>query len=209
MKCVTLEEFMKLKIKTDKDFEKTEALCVEVFKFHPAKIMVCLDEYDGQTSFHSAEVRLLHADIEITVRHDEYRKKYHIIANMERNFKNINHYTIEEVKKDLNRPNDIGVLSSKKILEWINYYEAIYSRLYRKDKENGSEKDLFLKSLDGLPVEWSKDKKQGWIVRNGIKFSFTIGETYVSEKMEIDYSVSTSIATFKKLSDNKYKDTDS
>lgn len=208
MKWITFEEFMKLKLPTDKAFEKIEALNAEVCKHYPSKIMVRLDEYDGKQYFQYAEVRLLHSDIKITIKHDEYRKKYYVLADMRDHFKNIDHNEVERLSKDLEAPKNIGVLSAKKITEWVNYYEALYSRAYRRDQENGSEKDLFLKSLEGLPVKWSKDKKQGWIIKNGIEFSFTIGDTYISKNMQLHYSASASIEVFKLLADNKYRQKD-
>lgn len=206
MKWIELEEFLKLKIEPDRDFETLESLVIEVFKYFPAKIMVRLDEHEGKKYYQYGEVRLLHPDIHMSVKYDQYRKKYHITADMREHFQNITTDTVNSVKSDLNKPNEIGVLSAKKILEWVHYYEAIYSRIFRKDQENGSAKAAFLKSIEGLPVKWSHDKKQGSIVKNGVEFSFTIGDTYVSKKLELHYSVDASLESFKALADNKYKD---
>jgi len=205
MKWLTMEQFKKLKLPTSTDFEKIEQRAVEVNKFYPAKIMVCVDDSEG-LHFNYAEVRLEHPDIVITIRYDEYRKKYEVGANIESHFKNVTWDTVLGIKRSLHKPNQIGVLSAKKITEWVNYYEAIYSQAFRIDQQNGNEKERFLLSLKGLPVKWNADKKGGTIIKNGITFTFSIGATYVTKKMEINYNVPDTIESFKLISDNKYKE---
>lgn len=192
-------------ISTDRNFEKIEKLCTDVFKLYPAKIMVCLDNSTKETVYDYAEVQLLHDDFEIVVSHDEYRKKYVISARITENLPNIDNDTIWQIMRELQEPNQIGVLSAKKILEWVNYYEAIYSRAYRINEENAKEKEAFLLSIKDMPVKWNEDKDRGTIVKNGIEFTFTIGRKYVTKKMELHYDVPTTIKSFKLLSDNKYK----
>lgn len=204
MKYITLEEFMKLNIPANKSLEAAEDLVIQVNPYHPAKIMCRVTEEDGKLYFEHAEVKLIHKDIDIRIGYETYIKKYSISADMRKHFKNIDLHTIARIQHDLKKPNEIGVLTKKKIEDWVQYYESLYSRCFMEDQKNGGEKAAFLESIKGWPVRWNADKKSGRIIANGIEMTFTIGDTYVSKKLQLHYSVSDDIETFQRLADNKY-----
>ena len=90
-------------------------------------------------------------------------------------------------------------ISPKKFLQYLTIEEA-----KKINEQNGNEKAKFLESIKGMPVKWWNNNKQGEIVQNGIKFSFTISETCISTKTEICYQVPNTLESFLKLADNKY-----
>ena len=95
-------------------------------------------------------------------------------------------------------------MNLKKITEWFDYYLIVYQDLQKIDLDNSSKKDAFLKSIEGLPVKWYGNGQSGEIIKNGIKFSFTIDVTSVNQKLELYYQVPTSVESFIQLSQNNY-----
>lgn len=132
------------------------------------------------------------------------QKKYVIYEDTIRTFKNVDSYTIKRIKEKIKEPQQIGVLSLKKLVNWFEYHISVINEAKELNNVNGSEKDKFLKSIEGLPIHWYNNGKNGEIIQNGIKFSFNIGETYISKKIEVHYQVSNELENFLKLSNNKY-----
>lgn len=188
-----------------KAIEEAKALQLQVSEFYPCEIFYTCSEQDGKLYFEYANVRLTHPTLNLEIGHSSYNKKYSIVCRSFSDLKNTNYNTVEMCKKDLTEPNNIGKLNAKKILAWVNYYEEIYKRLKVVNDKNGSVKDDFLKSIEGLPVKWDREKKSGRIVINGIEFTFSIGETYISQNLAVHYSVSANVQEFLQLSNNQWK----
>lgn len=208
MKELTLKEFNKLNISlTDyqkKEIENQKKLCEEINKFHPASLLFSVYENDGKLYFEWSVVQLGHDFLDLTIRYDGYRKKYDINANLHC-FNNLGNNDKNNALNAFERPNKIGVPTTKKINDWISYYEKVYKALEEENKGNTEKINSFLKGLEGLPVKWSKGGKSGILVKNGIEFSFKIEDGGISQNMSLHYIVSANIETFKKLSDNKFK----
>ena len=90
------------------------------------------------------------------------------------------------------------------MVNWFEYHLAVIEEAKKINAANGSEEAKFLKSIEGLPVNWDRNGKSGEILQNGILFSFSIGPTYISKKIEIHYKVSNELESFLKLSKNQY-----
>jgi len=121
----------------------------------------------------------------------------------------------------LEQPNQIKKLTSAAVINWINYYinaDRLYSE---KNKENRQKIISFIKSLVdseiydkvewygeniGFAVPYNEVKSKGEIIRNYIKYSFSIEKQggYISEKCEIYYECKSNIQSFLKLSDNGF-----
>jgi hypothetical protein len=168
MKKIPLTEFKPtagaLSEYQNKELDAACRLSLTVRKFHPCHVMVLGEDYDGSFHFERAEVKLEHAFLYIDIAID-HKKKYHIHCSF--NLPNTTYYTRQEVDKKLEKPNNIGVLSSKKIQDWINYYEKVYAGLKESSEANGNKEAKFRESIKDLPVKWL-DKKRGYIVKNGV-----------------------------------------
>lgn len=208
MKELKEKEFNKLNISlTDyqkKEIENQKKLCEEINKFHPASLLFSIYENDGKPYFEWVAIRLDHVFLDLTIKYDGYRKKYNIGTNFWC-FKELGNDNINNALNAFERPNKIGVPTTKKINDWISYYEKVYKALEEENKGAIENINSFLKSLKGLPVKWSVPNKKGTISKNGIEFTFRIGDGYIYQNIELHYSVSANIETFKKLSDNKFK----
>lgn len=187
----------------EKEIELAKTHCKEFSKFYPAKVMFRYSVQDGKTYFEHVYILLEHAGLIIQVKYDKHRKKW-LIHSPDSYYKNLSRWDVTKVHEQFTKPNQIGVLTTKKIQDWVSYYESIHTELIRLDAQKYDKVSEFLKSLEGLEVKWSNNQKTGSIVKNGIEFTFSIDEGNISKKLELRYSVPSSIESFKKLSDNKY-----
>ncbi|MCX6270491.1 MAG: hypothetical protein NTU44_04585 [Bacteroidetes bacterium] len=207
MKNVSLQEFLAMHIenpgsKSD-HLQSAQELSKQVSQFVPAEVTIQVSEEAGKFYFEQANVRIIHPELELIISYSTYNKKYSIWCRSIDKLKNITHYTRSSMREKLTEPNNIGVLTAKKIQAWIQYYESYFALLKAADTENGDKKDAFLRSLEGQPVEWFNKGTHGRIIKNGLEFSFTISETYVSTKIEVHYSCNKDLSTFLALADNK------
>lgn len=180
----------------------------EINAFYPCQVYVNFDQYDnGEEYFHHAEIKAIYKETEFIIKYWEQTKKYHIYSEeLTRKFKNIDNYTLSRIKENIKEPQQIGVINLKKLVNWFEYHLAVIEEAKKINEANGSEEAKFLKSIEGLPVKWDRNGKSGEILQNGVLFSFSIGPTYISKKIEINYKVSNELESFLKLSKNQYKD---
>ena len=200
---ISIKEAAKLKLQIrEDDVANAVNLAKVVSAYYPAEAMVNVTEYDDKFHYGHMEVKLQHEFLDLRISFG-YTKKYDISC-MSLTFKNLSGSTVYGHKFE--KPNQIGVLNEKKILQWVNYYEQVYQRAAELDKASAAKKELFLLSLKGLPVKWfGTDKRRGSIIKNGIEYSFNIGDEGVSQKIELHYKIPSTLAAFKLLSDNKWK----
>lgn len=103
------------------------------------------------------------------------------------------------------QPNLIGVFTTGKIKAWIKFQTEVYKKLESMNQERQARIDGFLQELEGLNVEWDKERTSGKIERNGLVFSFNIDRGYIFQTIEFACMVAKNIDSFKKLSDNQYR----
>ena len=209
MNYLTLEQFKATDFKTLKPEHKEEYIkeaterCAVINPFFPcyARFKVYNDE--GIVIFHSFEILLL-CHVLITIRFSSQDKKYHFYCEDIKELKNITYDTQVSVKKTLVEPQQVGVLTTKKIQNWVDYYTNLYDALRVVNDFNYDRIQVFLKSIEGLNVVWSHDKKSGSVLKNGIEYTFQISELYVSERIKLHYNVNSTLENFLALSENKY-----
>jgi len=143
-------------------------------------------------------IRIPHEYLELYLMYS--KKIYSIVDRKIHTLKNSNTYS--EIKTGY--PNNFGVITLKSVQKWITYREMQYNERSIIDKANKEKKDLFLKSLEGQEITWTKRNESGSIIKNGIEFGFTLYDTHVSTRIELNYKVDNSIESFIKLADNKY-----
>jgi hypothetical protein len=177
----------------------------EINFFYPCQVYLDFEEYDGKEYFHHAGIKTTYKETQFYIKYWDHQKKYNIYPEeLTHRFKNIDSYTLRRIKENIKQPQQIGVVNLKKLVNWFEYYLAIIDEAAKINAANGSEEAKFLKSIEGLPVNWDRNGKSGEILQNGILFKFTIGATYISKKIEINYKVSNELESFLKLADNKY-----
>lgn len=181
-----------------KRIDETVQFYYEVLKFYPCSINIDFTIYEneqGENSVYSERmnVYLNHDEIKIQITFDSYRKKYNIFAHFERMYPNVDHYQRREIQEKKISPKNIGALTTKKINEWIKYYEEINEELKVKNNINADKIQQFMNRLIELtiPVQWYKNGKAGYIdnKEKGLTYSFEILENgYIKEDIRITKS---------------------
>jgi len=168
--------------------------------FHPCTSECSVNEYEDNYYFDHGTVYLTNDVCKIKI--NQYKNNYNIY--LDENFDNLTVYNIQNIKENFTEPKNIGVLSTKKINDWIEYQQQVYLACKEKNEEKSNVVSTFLKSIEKEDVKWWDNKKQGEIIKNGIIFKFKIETGYVSSKIEIYYKVDNTIEDFNKLADNKF-----
>jgi hypothetical protein len=207
MKTYTIDQANKSQLNEYQNRDLTALIkrSEEINFFYPCQVYLKFDEHEGQEYYHHAEIKAIYKETVFYIKYWDHKKKYVIYPEeLTNRFKNIDHYTLRRIKENIKEPQQIGVVNLKKLVNWFEYHLAVIDEAQKIDGANGSEEAKFLKSIEGLPVEWSSNKKSGEILQNGILFKFSIGPTYISKKIEINYKVSNELESFLKLSKNQY-----
>ena len=185
-----------------KTLDKAKVQLDLINKFHPCTCKVEIYERDGGEFYLERTNFYLESDVcTMMINYQEYQKKYYI--HFSEKFVNLDHYKISEITKRFKAPQNIGVLTTKKIQNWIKHEQDVYLALKQRDEELSNNVESFLETIKGEDVRWFNDNKSGEISKNGIIFKFEISNGYVSKKISIDYKVDNTLEAFKLLSDNK------
>ena len=176
----------------------------EVVKFYPCEVVLMFNHYDNKEHFEHSIVQLKNDLCAISINKNWDGKKYHIGTN-DYVANNLNSYQKNDIIKSFEAPNNIGVLSNKKIQQWIDYINQHVTEIRNKDKENSNKIVLFLESIKDEPVKWYAENKRGAIYKNGLRYEFNIDAGNIDEKISLEYFGGQNLELFKQLSDNKYK----
>jgi hypothetical protein len=209
MKTYTIDQVNKNQLSEyqNRDLTQLIKICEEINSFYPCQIYLNFIVENGAEYYDYSEIKAIYKETEFYIKYWEYKKKYVIYPkDLRTTFKNIDNYTLRSIEENIKEPQQIGVINLKKLVSWFEYHLAVIDEAAKIDAENRNKEEIFLKSIEGLPVEWSSNKKSGEILQNGILFKFSIGPTYISKKVEINYNVSNELESFLKLSKNQYND---
>jgi len=189
------------KIKT----ESEDKLVALIAPFYPAEIIYKYSVQDGKNYYKHCTVVIEYEGLLMNV-HGSNDNKYRLFCEDVHNLKNIDFGAKNRVQQGLNipEPNRIGVFTKNKLTQWLEYNKAFYEACKKVNGNNAQSITDFYKSIEGLPVRYWNEKRQGEIVKNGIEFSFQVNENYVSTQIKLHYKAGSSIETFLKLSDNKF-----
>lgn len=213
MKKLSINEIKEINLKNE--YQKNvvlEALNIHdtISKYYPVETVFTVSEFGDNEFFLEYYEHFLVNDVcKIKIIYNKYKKHYSISLN--ENFKNLSIYDINMHENIFNnefkKPNNIGVLSTKKIERWVEYIQNLYNYLKKKDEEFENKINLFLEKIKNENIIWNDENKtSGKIIKNGICYSFEIINGSIIEKIEIDYKLKASLELFKMLSDNKYGD---
>jgi hypothetical protein len=141
-----------------------------------------------------------------------YNGHVYIIRKDWPRYENVSSSTQSEVSKKIQTSNNVKVITQKKLQRLLDETKAYHMELERLEEEAQEKINVFLETLKGLDVKYSREDynnpkskiKGGEVIKNGLEFSFTIGQDgYISKKIEKHYSVDNTLENFLKLSDNK------
>ena len=170
----------------------------EVSKFYPSEVRYILTG-DDIFVFNHCEVILTH-DLDFRVQ--LIKDKYQIYCQSLWEFRNVLSVSKQdEIENSVEKPKKIGVLTTKKIQDWVNYYERVYYLMNIEKELSENKVEQFRNKLSNVPdVEWNMDKKSGYIVRNGLKYSFWIqSDGYIQEKIEVHYKTNSNFEEFERM----------
>lgn len=174
----------------------------EVRPFIP-EVRILHEFYLYKLTWHytKSEIHFVQYGLDFTI--NKYDKHFKISTQFTMPY--IDDYTEDRAKESFPVPCRIGVLSNRKIEEWIIYWVQVYNMLKAKNNRNREMIESFRKRIkQENDVQWIGDNG-GRIERNGIRFYFEISRTDVNLKMDIASEVSCSLENFLALSDNRYR----
>ncbi len=121
---------------------------------------------------------------------------------------NISTYDYQKAERELVKPDTIRKFNQKKIDSLIDYQTAYYNNLQEISDTNTLEINLFRKKVESWnDVHWfGKDKNEGEVIRNGLKYSFRIKDGCIDTKVSVYYQNEHSVSPedFAALADNKF-----
>lgn len=211
MKSVSEKEFSQLDVKKvyEKRAEDDKKVLLpalqEIQKYIPnAEFAYGVSVYEEYIEYHSIRIEFTVNDIRFWF-HKIYREnKYQITAYME-HFTNVSRYDIENITKKYEKPCNIGVFTTKKVNDWINYNTAIYNEVAAKNSKNTQEITEFMGGIEKEAINWrNEEHTNGEIRRNGLIFSFSIEKGYISKDIKLDYMIKRDYEQFRLMADNKY-----
>lgn len=103
------------------------------------------------------------------------------------------------------QPNYMGVLTDKKVNEWLDYCDRLNDALESEWQKQNEVVQAFYASIAQYPINYSNDRKKGWYILNGLKFTFCISNMQISQNIEVNLSGPNNFQSFLKLSDNGFK----
>lgn len=147
----------------------------------------------------------------------DYRGLVSVSVYPYRRYEKVDHYKAGEIRKAVYTSNNMKAITSKKLAEKIAEEVLYHEKMEALNNENADKVAQFLAMLEasGEVIRYSfkhyneeepKEITGGYITRNGLEYSFEIGEGgYISQKIRTDYRANTTLETFKALADNKYQ----
>lgn len=204
------DQFQELALKLSEyqtdEIKKDRHLCKEVSNFYPARVVYYVSQSQSNPKnfhFERSEVLLNHA-LEIRVTFYTHPKKYFGIYAPLDFIQPVSRSDKSAAERQLTEPQKIGVLTRKKIDQWVKYFEDLRELLIKKQAENLEMQNDFKTSLLPHAVRWSNDNETaGYIEKNGIGFKFRIEESNIQTTIYLCNSINSDLSTFLKLSNNK------
>ena len=186
-----------------KGIEIAQNLASSVSKFYPAHVVCRVYNDGGRNYMQEPQVALKTASLTILISYNQYCKKFNIYCPDIYTLPQVARNHVNDTIRFITEPNQIGVLTTNKINAWVTYWYEAYAQVQAKNNERTNKIEAFMKSLEGQNVEWFKNKTAGEIKKGGLIYKFSISDGYISESIDKDFNLPTSLASFIKMSDNK------
>lgn len=197
---LTTEEVTALGLIIENTTWDTEKELKEIFGDYCETIVLSnVSEHEGKYYLEYSEVFLKYKGFLLKPYKEYGKTNYRFFAPRNKYNNLINYRNTNPI------PNKIGKPTDNKLQEWVDYLKNEIKE--REDYYNSvqSKIETFLKSLKPFEVKWYNNNTRGEIVKNGIKYSFSIdyGSGGVFQKIGICYTVKENLSSFVKLSENK------
>ena len=211
MKNYTLEEIKTLNLSVNNQalIIDAEAESENYNQFYPSYFLVNGGYYENsekeQVFFIERIQHYLKSDIcKIQIRKvNQHNKYYYLIYNYS-DFPTLTTSEKEQIKRSLTEPQNVGVMTTKKLTNWVKYTEKKFLLYQEQENQNQSKILNFYNSLKDEKVYYWEDKKRGEIRKNGLIFSFEISNSYISTKVVVDTNRNIDIIQFNKLANNQF-----
>lgn len=166
----------------------------EINKFYPCELYFDKGEQ-------LIKIQLMHNYLDIVIS-ENHKKQKELYCNLNQ-FKNINQYSINNIKNNYTKPYNFTVLSTKVIEDWIKYYEIVFFDVRTQNDSNKLKVDTFLNSIKDYHIQWEIEDEIGEITKSGIKYKFIINTDHVTEYISVDTNLVQNLDLFLRLSNNK------
>ncbi len=113
-------------------------------------------------------------NLDILLRLSAYKGKYHLSTDWseDRIFTALHYSDRDKAIKELKRPNEIGVFTAKKVLDWVEYCRAYYSAMCDALRSNGNENAKIQANIDGWVKSLPGAKVTRWENSTRIKTKY-------------------------------------
>lgn len=152
--------------------------------------------------------RIVLKDGIVAVNFSRYDRKYDFYLRDKLPY--VSNYTYDKIKEGIKAPQQVGVLTEKKIADWINFLTAVQSEAKKISEERVKDINKFLAKMAEMGAEVRKEYNDGYsgeLVKNGLEFRFEVGndDGYISKRITLYYQTGNTEDVFLKLADNQYK----
>ena len=159
---------------------------------------------DDETRFHDIQIRFVRNGINLQIY--KFNKHYCIGSDLSA-FEHVEtRYGWPAAENGYKTPNNMSVMSARKVAERIEYEIAKYRYFEQLNTAHKQQIDEFLKAAEGEPIRW-RYKNVGLIERNGVVLNFDFSTGAIHTHIEIANPYSVSVEVFKKLADSRLFDT--
>ena len=211
MKNYTLEEIKTLNLSVNNQALITDAETESknYNQFYPSYFLVNGGYYENsekeQVFFIERIQHYLKSDIcKIQIRKVNQHNKYYFLIYNYSDFPTLTTSEKEQIKRSLTEPQNVGVMTTKKLTNWVEYTEKKFLLYQEQENQNQSKILNFYNSLKDEKVYYWEGKKRGEIRKNGLVFSFEISNSYISTKVVVDTNRNIDIIQFNKLANNQF-----
>jgi hypothetical protein len=144
--------------------------------------------------------------MKLQIRHGWRKKNMYDIYDFQRD--SLSEADYSSIEKDMHKagiqePQNMGVLTAKKLQSWIDYYNDRRVRITAAEAEASRLIAEFKESIKPYKPQYNKDQTRGYIQRSGLEFTFEITPSgYIHQHIKVDAD-SHNLKTFLKLTNNK------
>jgi hypothetical protein len=160
----------------------------EMQAVYPTYIRHQFTNRDGHYTYEQSRIYLMHPMRPETVIYaiaDGFNSKWSFRLDNEQVLKlrNLTNGEVGGAYKQFDAPQNVNVLSRKKVEAWIDYLVKVHSYMRTKNDEKGETVDAFKRKLEGLDVYWSSETT-GRINSKYFDYNFRIVDGYVDETVK-------------------------
>ena len=139
---------------------------------------------------------VLVGDVPIIANKKNYRGTFGFWLDY-KGLKYIDYHKYNKVAEASNKPQGVGVLTKKKIQDWIDFLSTVYAEIVKLSAETVKEVEKFRAEVKNAGAVFYKSQDEynlrhgifsGYISKNGLRYGFEVGdEGYISREIKFDF----------------------